>query len=119
MARTLLIVDDHRAFRDFARTVLSRDGFDVAGEAEDGESALGAVPTLRPDVVLVDVQLPGIDGIAVAEQLAALEAPPDVVLMSGRTASDYGSRLSGSPARGFIPKQDFSPEAIAALLAAG
>jgi DNA-binding NarL/FixJ family response regulator len=115
---TLLIVDDHASFRSFARMLLTAEGFDVAGEAEDGESAIAAATRLRPDVVLLDVQLPDIDGFEVAERLSALAHAPRVVLTSSREASDYGHRLTGAPARGFIPKQDLSGAALAELLAA-
>jgi DNA-binding NarL/FixJ family response regulator len=98
--------------------LLSSEGFDVTGEAADGESALDAAESLQPDVVLLDVQLPGIDGFEVASRLAANGNGPVVVLTSSREASDYGSRLTGSPARGFIPKQDLSGSALAALVAA-
>jgi DNA-binding NarL/FixJ family response regulator len=113
---TLLIVDDHEGFRTFARTLLTADGFDVAGEAADGEAALDAVRELRPDVVLLDVQLPGIDGFEVAERLAAEPEAPAVVLTSSRDASDYGHRLANVPAMGFVPKQELSGAALAALL---
>jgi DNA-binding NarL/FixJ family response regulator len=114
---TLMIVDDHENFRAFARTLLTSGGFDVTGEAGDGEAALTAIETLHPDAVLLDVQLPGIDGIEVARLLAESANPPLVVLTSSREASDYGSRLTGAQVRGFIPKQELSGERLASLLA--
>jgi DNA-binding NarL/FixJ family response regulator len=114
---TILIVDDHQGFRSFARTLLASEGFEVAGEAADGESALQAVRELHPDVVLLDVQLPGIDGFAVAELLAESPDPPAVVMTSTRDAVDYGSRLATAPILGFIPKQDLSGAGVNALLA--
>lgn len=113
---TLLIVDDHHGFRAFARDLLGGDGFEVAGEAADGESALDAVQELHPDVVLLDIQLPGIDGFEVAERLAQTMPSPMVVLTSTRAAADFGTRLRDAPVRGFIPKQDLSAEAVTALL---
>jgi DNA-binding NarL/FixJ family response regulator len=118
VARKLLIVDDHPGFRRFAGILLASEGFDVTGAAPDGESALDAVRAQHPDVVLLDVQLPGIDGFEVAGRLAACEDPPSVVLTSSRSASDYGMRLAQAPVKGFIPKQDLSGEAILAALAA-
>jgi len=114
---TLLIVDDHEGLRSFARTVLGAEGFDVIGEAADGETAIVAVQTLHPDVVLLDIGLPGIDGFEVAERLAGVPGAPSFVLTSSRRASDYGQRMADSPARGFLPKHELSGPAIAALLA--
>jgi two-component system, NarL family, nitrate/nitrite response regulator NarL len=119
MTRTLLIVDDHSSFRSFVRGLLDAEGFAVTGEAEDGESALVEVERLHPDVVLLDVQLPGIDGFEVARRLAAEPGGPKVVLTSSRDASDYGTRLEDTPASGFIPKRELSGEALAALVASG
>jgi DNA-binding NarL/FixJ family response regulator len=116
MAPSLLIVDDHDGFRRFARTLLTDDGFDVTGDAADGESALEAVGTLHPDVVLLDVQLPGIDGFQVARALAERPDAPQVVLTSSREASDYGSRLYDAPVCGFLPKQELSGAALSAVL---
>ena len=76
VAWTILIVDDHAGFRAGARALLEADGFDVLGEAADGESAVKQVRRLRPQVVLLDVQLPGLDGFAVAERLAAEPSAP-------------------------------------------
>lgn len=114
---TLLIVDDHEGLRSFARTLLGAEGFDVIGEAADGESALAAVQALHPDVVLLDIGLPDIDGFEVAQRLAQSPGAPSLVLTSSRHASDYGQRMRGSPARGFLPKQELSGAAVAALLA--
>lgn len=116
---TLLIVDDHEGFRNFARTLFASEGFEVAGDVADGESALEAVRVLRPDVVLLDVQLPGIDGFEVARRLALGPGAPDVVLTSSRQRSDYGRRLDDAPVRGFIPKQEMSAAALGAVLSGG
>lgn len=118
VAATVLIVDDHAGFRSFVRKLLSSEGFDVTGDAPDGETALDAVANQHPDIVLLDVQLPGIDGFEVAERLAATPHPPSVVLTSSREASDYGSRLTSAPAKAFIPKQDLSGAALTAAVAA-
>jgi DNA-binding NarL/FixJ family response regulator len=117
MIPTLLIVDDHDGFRAFARTLLTAEGFDVAAEAADGEEALDAVREHRPDVVLLDVQLPGMDGFEIAELLSALDEPPAVVMTSTRDAADYGARLANAPILGFVPKQELSGAAVSALLA--
>ena len=75
MSRTVLIVDDHAAFRERARALLQDDGFEVVGEAGDGDAAVEAAHRLRPQIVLLDVRLPGIDGFEVAERLAAAARP--------------------------------------------
>lgn len=114
---TLLLVDDHDAFRSFARTMLVAEGFDVVGEVADGESVVDAVERLAPDAVLLDIQLGnGIDGFEVARRLAALPHPPQVVLASSREASAYGSLLAEAPVRGFVRKDDLSGAALTALL---
>lgn len=116
MPPTVLIVDDHEGFRASVRALLEAEGFQVVGEAADGAEAIEAVALLRPDVVLLDIQLPGLDGLAVAEQLAAGIEPPAVVLTSSRDAATYGSRLAHTSARGFIPKGELTGEALVALV---
>jgi DNA-binding NarL/FixJ family response regulator len=116
MRPTVLIVDDHAAFRASAWALLQAEGFEVIGEATDGAEAVAAVVALRPQIVLLDIQLPDLDGLAVAEQLVAVPDPPAVVLISSRDATAYGPRLQATPARGFIPKRGLSGEALAALV---
>jgi DNA-binding NarL/FixJ family response regulator len=113
---TVLIVDDHEEFRAAARAWLETDGFQVVGEAADGESALAEVDRLQPEVVLLDVQLPGISGFEVAEELALRHEPPTVVLISSRNGSSYRKRLATTPVRGFISKGDLTSARLAALV---
>ena len=115
MRRTVLIVDDHAAFRSAARALLEASGFEVVGDAVDGESAVAAVKALRPAIVLLDVQLPGVDGFAVAEQLAEVVHPLTIVLTSTRSAASLRWRLRDSAWR-FIPKSELSGEALAAAV---
>jgi DNA-binding NarL/FixJ family response regulator len=117
MRPSVLIVDDHPDFRRSASALLDAEGFHVVGEAPDGPRAIEAVVRLRPDVVLLDIQLPGVDGLSVAEQLAAVPDPPAVVLISSRDAEAYGARLERAPAVGFIHKSALSGDAISALIA--
>ncbi len=117
VARTVLIVDDHEGFRRTARELLEADGFEVVGEASDGESAIACVGRLRPQLLLLDVRLPDIDGFEIAERLAQSADPPTVVLTSSRDASAYRRRLALSPAHAFISKSELSGDALAALLA--
>ena len=113
---TVLIVDDHGDFRASARELLEGEGFTVVGEVASGAEAVRAVAALQPEIVLLDIQLPELDGLAVAEQIAAMPEPPAVVLVSSREAVAYGSRLKETSARGFIAKSALSGEALARLV---
>lgn len=115
MRRTVLIVDDHPAFRASARLVLENDGFDVVGEAGDGASALAAIEELRPEIVLLDVQLPDMTGFDVCA-LAGTPGGPSVVLVSSRDATDYADLITCG-ARGFIPKAELTGQALEQLVA--
>jgi DNA-binding NarL/FixJ family response regulator len=114
--RTIVVVDDHPTFRATARVLLEAEGFDVVGEAEDGASALEQIAALRPEVVLLDVQLPDIDGFEVAARLQRNGEISQIVLTSSRDAADFGTLVERSGARGFVPKDELSGAAIAALL---
>jgi DNA-binding NarL/FixJ family response regulator len=116
MRPRVLIVDDHEGYRSLARAMLEADGFDVVGEAADGESAVAAVIDLRPDVVLLDVHLPGADGFAVSRRLAALPAPPTVLLISSRPIADVRRRVAESPVAGFLAKHELSGAALDAIV---
>ena len=116
MARTVLIVDDHPSFRATARALLEAEGFQVVGEAENGVAALRAVKELRPEIVLLDVQLPDFDGFEVAARLTRNGAGGAIVMTSSRDASDFGPLVRESGARGFVPKGDLSGSALAALV---
>jgi DNA-binding NarL/FixJ family response regulator len=116
---SVLIVDDHPSFRKSARAVLEAEGFEVVGEAEDGEAAIAAVRSLGPDVVLLDVQLPDTDGFRLCELICGCDGDerPSIILVSSREAADYDELIDTSPARGFISKADLSGESFRALLA--
>jgi len=111
-----LIVDDHVGFRQQARALLEAEGFDVVGEAGTGAEAVAAAAELHPQLVVLDVQLPDIDGFEVARRLQSVNGGIDIVLTSSRDRSDYGSLVPESPARGFVPKAQLSGRAIADLL---
>ena len=112
----VLIVDDNAPFRSIARQVLTADGFLVVGEAADGAEAIRTCGELHPDIVLLDVQLPDIDGFAVASVLTSRIDPPAVVLVSSRSSTDYGSRIEDCHARGYIAKAELSGDAVRRLL---
>ena len=113
---TIFIVDDNDAFRSLARRMLGAEGFHVIGEAEDGASAIRAVRELSPDVVLLDVVLPDIDGFAVCEVLTRSDRPPVVIMTSSRGVSTYRRRLRDSKAHGFVPKSQLTAAALTALV---
>jgi DNA-binding NarL/FixJ family response regulator len=114
----VLIVDDHAGFRTSARALLEAGGrFVVVGEAATGTAAITHACRLRPDVVLLDITLPDIDGFAVCESIMQDEAVQAmVVLTSSRSPISYGSKLTASPARGFIPKDELSAATLQALI---
>ena len=116
MTTTVLIVDDHPSFRASARAILEADGFTVLGEAQDGTTALKMLRDLRPDVALLDVQLPDMTGFDVCVECGDLDTT-SVVLVSSRDATDYGSLIESSGARGFVPKAELSGAAVLALIA--
>jgi DNA-binding NarL/FixJ family response regulator len=118
VTRTIVIVDDHDGFRTFARRLLDGHGLGVVGEAADGASALDVIDRLVPDAVLLDIQLPDIDGFEVARRLASVGSTTRVVFTSTREARDYGDSLVGTGAAGFIPKDDLSASAVIDLLGA-
>ena len=114
--RRVLVVDDHPSFRRCVKTLLASEGFEVVGEAEDGESALELAAELAPDLVLLDIQLPGISGFDVLSRLHERDPELAVVLVSSRDRCAYGSAIGMSGARGFITKEDLSRGALARLL---
>jgi len=117
--QTILIVDDSAAFRLQARAVLEADGLTVVGEAVDGSSGLEAVRRIKPDLVLLDIGLPDMDGFQVAQALADDGSQSAVVLTSSRDASEYGPRLTQGRTLGFVRKDELSGAAIQGLLPAG
>ncbi len=114
---TVLIVDDHAIFRRSARLLLEAEGYDVIGEAEDGRSAVSEAEILEPDLVLLDVFLPDIDGFKVASELTQ-RGLAVVILTSSRDGRDFGPLVAESGARGFIPKTELSGASLAAVVGA-
>ncbi len=114
--KSVLIVDDHPSFRGTARAVLEAEGFDVVGEAGDGAEALACAARLRPDIVLLDVQLPDMDGFEIAARLHRNGHRPEIVLTSSRDATEFGSLIERSPARGFVPKAELCGWRLTELL---
>ena len=112
----VVVVDDHAGFRNLARKLLEQVGYRVVGEAATAAAAVQAVRRLKPDVVLLDIQLPDRDGLSVASELTSGPAAPTVLLVSARDASDFGPRLDSCGAIGFIAKADLTVESLSSLL---
>ena len=111
----VLVVDDHEGFRAVARALLEAEGLSVVAEAAGGAEAVSVAESLEPDLVLLDVHLPDLDGFAVSERLASLPSPPIVVLTSSRPIADLRRRIDACPAAGFVPKHQLSGAALLAL----
>ncbi|HLM31354.1 MAG TPA: response regulator transcription factor [Solirubrobacterales bacterium] len=116
MPRTVLIVDDHPSFRASARRLLEDEGYEVVGEAADGPAALRAARELQPDVILLDVRLPGLDGFAVSRRITGIPGSPAVILISSREVDEWGRAVVDAGARGFISKARLSGTAMEELL---
>lgn len=116
MRRSVLVIDDNHAFREAVRQLLARGGFVVIAEAENGRDGVRQAAANRPDIAIVDVQLPDIDGFEVAEEIGGLGLNVQVILTSSLDGADFGALVIDSPAAGFIPKAELSSAAIEALL---
>jgi DNA-binding NarL/FixJ family response regulator len=111
----VLIVDDQEPFRLAARMVIDvTDGFEVAGEAETGEDGVSMAADLSPDLVLMDVNLPGIDGLEATRRILAREDPPVVLLLSTYEEEEYAPRAAECGAAAYIPKAVFAPDRLEA-----
>jgi two-component system nitrate/nitrite response regulator NarL len=109
---TTLIVDDHDAFRVRARRLLEAGGLDVIGEAADADAAIAAVDRLRPELVLLDIDLGTASGFDVARRLTQDDDGPDVILISSHEYLDFGAEIAACGARGFLAKDALSVAAV-------
>jgi DNA-binding NarL/FixJ family response regulator len=116
MSETVVIVDDNEGFRAQARLLLTYDGYDVIGEAGNGASGLESVRRLRPNIALLDAQLPDVDGFSVARGVRDHVRQTAVVIISTRDATDYGSAVTTCGACGFIAKAELCGDALRAIL---
>jgi DNA-binding NarL/FixJ family response regulator len=115
----VLVVDDHRAFRMAAGAVLRRTpGFALAAEAESGEEALELVASVRPDLVLLDVRLPAMDGVEASHAIAR-DAPGTVVfLLSTYGRADLPAAVRDAPVAAYLHKEELTPERLRQLWSA-
>jgi DNA-binding NarL/FixJ family response regulator len=109
----VLIVDDQAPFRMAARMVVdATDGFDVVGEAETGEDGVTMASELTPDLVLMDVNLPGIDGLEATRRILEADGPPVVLLLSTYEEAEYAPRAAECGAAAYVPKASFGPDRL-------
>ena len=119
MTVRVLIVDDQEPFRMAARMVVEiTDGFEVAGEAETGEDSVRMAQELQPDLVLMDVNLPGINGLDATRQILTGASPVVVLLLSTYEEEEYAPRAAECGAAAYIPKSSFGPDRLEAAWAA-
>ncbi|MGA8016863.1 MAG: response regulator transcription factor [Candidatus Dormiibacterota bacterium] len=116
MAVQVLIVDDQAPFRLAARLVVeATDGFEVVGEVETGEASIEAARELAPDLILMDVNLPGINGLEATQRILAdnhSKRPVVVLVLSTYEAAEFAPRAAEAGAAGFIPKSEFTPDRL-------
>ncbi|MDT3446175.1 MULTISPECIES: response regulator [unclassified Pseudofrankia] len=113
----VFIVDDSAPFRAVARELLEGGGYQVVGDAATGAGALAAVPAAGPDIVLLDIALPDMDGFSVCRALRRSAPAVTVVFCSVRDAEHYGDAIEQSSAAGFLPKSALSAAALALIMA--
>ena len=119
VAVRVLIVDDLEPFRRAARAVVEATAdFEVAGEAADGEASVEAAELLRPDMVLMDVNLPGISGLEATRRIRAIAPRIKVLLMSTREAQEFAGKAAECGAVAYLPKSLLTPEQLMELWAA-
>src|SRR5437867_4267899 len=113
MTVRVLIVDDQEPFREASRMVVDvTDGFEVAGEAETGEASVDAARDLQPDLVLMDVNLPGIDGTEATRRILAEWPNMVVFLVSTYEPAEYEPKAAECGAAAYIPKSTFGPDEL-------
>jgi DNA-binding NarL/FixJ family response regulator len=117
VTRGVLIVDDQAPFRSAARSLVGLlGGWRVVGEVASGEDAVGAAASLRPDVVLMDINLPGISGIEATRRIVAADPDVKVVLLSTYAVEDLPADARSCGAAGYIGKADLTPRLLRELL---
>lgn len=112
---TVLVVDDQPRFLAVAETVVRRTaGFTIVGTAADGAEAVQRAAALRPALVLMDINMPVLDGIAACRQITALPAPPAVILLSTYHRDDLPDGFNGSGAAAYLHKEELDPGSLVA-----
>jgi DNA-binding NarL/FixJ family response regulator len=115
----VLIVDDQEPFRLAARAVVeSTDGFEVVGESASGEESIEAARNLQPDLVLVDVNLPGMNGLDATRDILRESKRVVILLLSTYEMEEYAPRAAECGAAAYIPKSEFGPDRLSEAWAA-
>jgi DNA-binding NarL/FixJ family response regulator len=112
----VLLVDDHAGFRASAAALLEAEGLSIVGSAASGEEALAVVDDLDPDIILLDLYLPGLDGVDVAWRLSDPRRNSAIILISSHEEAAADPRVASAPVRGFLSKRDLTCAAIRELL---
>jgi len=115
-ALRVLLVDDHPAFATSACALLTSEGLHVVGIASTGEEAMVKCADLLPDLLLLDIHLPGMSGVEVAHAVSSGSPGVDIILISSDTDAATDPDVESAPVRGFLPKRDLTCAAIDALL---
>jgi DNA-binding NarL/FixJ family response regulator len=119
VAVRVLIVDDQEPFRLAARMVVeATEGFEVVGEAETGEQSIEMARELQPDLVLMDVNLPGMNGLEATRKILQSSTGQVILLLSTYEEEEYAPRAAESGAAAYIPKSSFGPDRLADAWAA-
>jgi len=114
----VLLADDHRMLRDSLRLLLERNGCQVVGEASTGEEALALTSRVRPQVVVMDLEMPGVGGLAVTHRIVRLSTAPRVLILSAYDDQEYVlEALARAGAAGYVLKRDGAEELINAVRA--
>jgi two-component system, NarL family, response regulator NreC len=114
----VMLADDHRVLRDSLKLFLEKNGCEVVGEASTGEEALALAAKVRPQVLVMDLEMPGVGGLAITHRIVKLSPPPRVLILSAYSDEEYViEALTDAGAAGYLLKSDGTNELIQAVRA--
>ena len=115
----MLIADDHRLFAEALATILATDDrFEVVGQADNGEKAVELASSAKPDVVLMDLSMPLLDGVEATRQIKTQRRPPRVLMLTGSSSATDVARAREAGADGYVTKDRIASELIEAIVEA-